>query len=230
MTLAKFLRHQTLELLHREAETSVLVERLETANQDLAVINRHLENLAATDALTNVANRRAFDLAAAREWRRLSREALPLSLIILDVDHFKLYNDFYGHPAGDACLRTIASAAASVIKRPGDLLARYGGEEFAIILPATPADGAFQIAEQVRRAIAEHALPHDASPFSHVTVSAGVACLLPDESSAMEQLTARADAALYRAKRGGRNRVYVVEPEASTAEPASAMEPVAAGV
>ena len=226
--LTKFLYRQTLELLQREAEKSILVERLETANQELAVINRHLQALAATDALTNVANRRAFDLAVTREWRRLSREALPLGMIILDVDHFKSYNDLHGHPAGDACLRTIIAAAASVIKRPTDLLARYGGEEFAVILPATYLDGAVQIAEQLRRVIAEHAVPHDASPFSHVTVSVGVACMLPNEHSVIEQLTARADAALYMAKRGGRNRVYAVELGDSGPEAIPGLQPAVA--
>lgn len=217
-TSSKFFNHKMRTLLLREAEKSDLVQQLEAANQEMAVINRHLEALAGTDALTDVANRRTFDLAAAKEWRRLSREAAPMAMILLDVDHFKKYNDRYGHPAGDACLRTVAAAAGSEVCRPGDLLARYGGEEFVVILPATLPAGALVVAEQIRLAVMNRQLAHDAAPLGYVTVSVGVAVMWPDERSVVEQLTARADAALYMAKRSGRNRVYEVGPSVEPAD------------
>ena len=206
-----FLYRQTLKLFRQDQEKADLLVRLEAARQDLEVINRHLETLAAMDALTGVANRRAFDLTSAQEWLRAAREARPMSLLLLDIDHFKAYNDFYGHQAGDACLKMVAATAASVLRPPGDLLARYGGEEFAVVLPGSDLDGAMQVAGEILAAIADRALPHDASAFGLVTVSIGAACLVPSADSSAESLTARADAALYAAKRGGRNRVHAAE-------------------
>jgi diguanylate cyclase (GGDEF)-like protein len=211
MELTKFLHRKTLLLLQQDEEKSTLVASLELAKQELEVINQHLETLVATNALTGVANRRAFEMEAAREWRRCGREQAPMSLLLLDVDHFKAFNDFYGHQAGDDCLREVAAAAAAAIHRPGDLLARYGGEEFAIILPRTSLDGAVAIAEQVRAGIQTRALIHDASDLGQITVSIGVACLTPKPEAPVEQLTALADAALYTAKRSGRNRVHAAE-------------------
>nr|WP_294528291.1 diguanylate cyclase [uncultured Rhodopila sp.] len=202
-----FLYRQTVKLFRSDHEKADLLVRLEAAKQELVVINRHLETLVATDALTGVANRRAFDLTSAREWLRTAREATPMSLLLLDIDHFKAFNDFYGHQAGDACLRTVATAAASVLRRPGDMLARYGGEEFAVILPGIGLDGAVGIAEQIRTVIAHRRIAHDPSTLGYVTVSIGAACLTPSAESTVETLTARADAALYAAKRRGRNRV-----------------------
>jgi two-component system chemotaxis family response regulator WspR len=186
------------------------------------VINRHLETLAAMDALTGVANRRAFDLTSAREWLRAARDGAPMSLLLLDIDHFKAFNDFYGHQAGDACLKAVAAAAASVIRRPADMLARYGGEEFAVILPGIGLEGAVEMAEQIRAAIAHRHFPHDASALGHVTVSIGAACVRPGVGSAVESLTAQADAALYAAKRYGRNRVRA--PEGVRTEPGVAAD------
>lgn len=210
--LITFFNGQTRTILFQQAEKTRLVGQLEAANQDLALMNRQLEALATTDALTGVANRRSFDLVAVREWQRLKREQLPLAMIMMDVDHFKMFNDRYGHPAGDACLRGVALAAESVLKRPADLLARYGGEEFAIILPATETPGALHIAESVRAAIEAEAVPHDASPYGRVTVSVGVAVIYPAEATTLAQLISCADTALYLAKRGGRNAVHVIEP------------------
>lgn len=134
-----------------------------------------------------------------------------MSLLLLDVDSFKAFNDFYGHQAGDDCLREVAAAARSAIRRAGDLLARYGGEEFAVILPRTPLDGAIVIAEQILAAIRDRGLPHDASSFGQVTASIGAACMTPLLDQGVEQLTAMADAALYTAKRRGRDRVHAAE-------------------
>jgi diguanylate cyclase (GGDEF)-like protein len=215
LELTRFLNQKTLRLLRQDEEKSALVASLEATRQELEVINQHLKTLAATDALTGVANRRAFDLEAVREWRRCAREQAPLSLLLLDVDHFKAFNDFYGHQAGDDCLREVATTVASAVHRPGDLLARYGGEEFAVILPRTDLDSAVVIAEQMRAAILARALIHDASEPGVVSISIGAACLTPGPETRMEQLTALADAALYTAKRSGRNRVHAAATQAA---------------
>jgi diguanylate cyclase (GGDEF)-like protein len=226
LALARFLHRQALQLLIQDEEKTELVNRLERAkreaeaiSQHLEVANRHLETLAATDALTGVANRRVFDLTAALEWRRAIREQTPMSMLLMDVDHFKAYNDFYGHQAGDTCLREVAATIRSSLHRPGDLLARYGGEEFAVVLSNTELDGAARVAGDLLAAIAGRRLLHEASAFGHVTVSIGAACIPPQADAAVEQLTALADAALYAAKRGGRNRVHAVEQ--ATVDPAT---------
>jgi diguanylate cyclase (GGDEF)-like protein len=207
LALTSFLNRQTLQLLLRDEEKSELVARLESAKQELELINHHLETLAATDALTGVANRRAFDLESAREWRRCAREHAAMSMLLLDVDHFKAFNDFYGHQAGDICLREVAATTLSALRRSADMLARYGGEEFVVILPRTTLEGAMVIGAAVLAAMAARSLVHDASPFGIVTVSIGAACLDPNPDEPVERLIALADAALYAAKRGGRNQV-----------------------
>lgn len=208
LALIKGLHGMTYQLLLKEKEKTDLVDRLEIANQDLEVINQHLETLVATDALTNVANRRAFDLTSAREWRRASREQIPMAMLLLDIDHFKAFNDFYGHQAGDDCLRQVAITIDSTVRRPGDLLARYGGEEFAVILPGIDLEGAVLVGEQILQALTNRALAHDASSFGYVTVSIGAAAMIPQHDTNVERLTAQADAALYAAKRRGRNRIH----------------------
>ena len=227
LALTKTLHEQTLKLLVQQQEGSDLADRLTIANQDLEVVNQHLETLVATDALTGVANRRAFDLTSAQEWRRSAREQTPLSLLIMDVDHFKAFNDLYGHQAGDQCLQQVAAAAASAIRRPGDVLARYGGEEFAIILPNTYLEGAISVAEAIVAAIEARNLAHDGSTFGRVTVSIGAAGTMPDHEDRVERLTGAADAALYVAKRSGRNRVHATEtpgaaPSVSSSQPMDA--------
>ncbi|MDO9713623.1 diguanylate cyclase [Paracraurococcus sp. LOR1-02] len=175
-------------------------------------LERRLAALARTDGLTGLPNRRAFDEALALEWSRARRESTPVSLLLLDVDRFKLFNDTYGHPAGDACLRAVAGAVASAVHRPADLVARYGGEEIVVLLPNTSAAGAEMLAEQVRAAVEAVGLTHTANlPSSVVTVSVGVATALPaaDPDLFAEALLAAADAALYSAKHSGRNRVTV---------------------
>ncbi|QCG97125.1 PleD family two-component system response regulator [Azospirillum sp. TSA2s] len=167
-----------------------------------------LRSLSFLDGLTGIANRRRFDEAMAREWRRCARSHLPLSLVILDVDHFKAYNDQYGHQAGDECLRIVAEVLAERARRPSDLVARYGGEEFVCLLPETDGPGATRVAEGFRAAVAERRIPHAQSPVApFVTISLGVATVIPSAESSPEKLAEMADQLLYRAKRTGRNRV-----------------------
>ncbi|PWC46670.1 diguanylate cyclase [Azospirillum sp. TSA6c] len=167
-----------------------------------------LRSLSFLDGLTGIANRRRFDDAMAREWRRCARSNLPLSLIILDVDHFKAYNDHYGHQAGDECLRMVAELLSDRAKRPSDLVARYGGEEFVCLLPETDGPGAVRVAEGFRTGVAECRIPHAQSPvIPYVTISLGVATVIPSADGSPEQLAEMADQLLYRAKRTGRNRV-----------------------
>jgi len=167
-----------------------------------------LQNLAARDSLTGIANRRSFDSALLLEWARAQRENQPISLILADVDFFKRYNDNYGHPQGDECLRRVAGTIAASILRPTDLAARYGGEEFAIVMPNTDAAGAVTVAERVAAHIRELCLPHAYSDVAeHVTASIGVATWQPTKSEVPSVLIEAADKALYAAKHSGRNRL-----------------------
>ena len=178
----------------------------------LQAANQELERLAHMDGLTQLANRRSFDNCLAQEWRRLAREHQPLTLILCDVDFFKLYNDTYGHQAGDDCLRNVACAVSTVLKRPGDLASRYGGEEFAVILPNTPLAGAVHVAADIRAAVRQLAMPHSASSISpFVTLSIGVASVVPKRHFSSMALLTAADCALYKAKQTGRDRVCVEE-------------------
>ncbi|MEG4069260.1 diguanylate cyclase [Microcoleus sp. Pol11C2] len=163
--------------------------------------------IAATDGLTQVANRRCFDERLQSEWHRLMQGKQPLSLIMLDVDYFKRYNDLYGHQGGDTCLVKLAKAAAAAVKRSTDLFVRYGGEEFAALLPSTDAAGAIAVAESMRQAIRHLAIPHEQSDVSAiVTVSMGIATVIPTAETSPDELVAVADRALYDAKRQGRDR------------------------
>ncbi|MFC5355883.1 diguanylate cyclase [Azospirillum himalayense] len=167
-----------------------------------------LRTLSFNDGLTGIANRRRFDEVFLREWRRCGRAQLSLSLIMLDVDQFKPYNDHYGHQAGDECLRAVAQLLAEQMMRPGDLIARYGGEEFVCLLPETDEDGAVQVAERLRQTVAERRMPHAVSHVAdHITISLGVATARPTLDDTPERLTQLADGLLYEAKRAGRNRV-----------------------
>ena len=164
---------------------------------------------AMVDAGTGIANRRALDQTLASEWSRARRIGRPVGFLLIDVDHFKAYNDHHGHPAGDRCLRAVASLAAEQARRPNDLAARFGGEEFALVLPHTDLDGARQVGEAIRGAIASAQLPHGRSPVApHVTVSIGIHAAVPgDETGETAGLVEAADRALYAAKRSGRDRV-----------------------
>ncbi|MEH2366039.1 PleD family two-component system response regulator [Nostoc sp.] len=175
--------------------------------QKLEAVNLELQRLVTIDGLTQVANRRRFEEYFSQEWQRLKREQRPLSLILCDVDFFKLYNDTYGHRVGDRCLQKIAQAIKDMIKRPGDLVARYGGEEFAVILPNTDTKGAIHVADQICHAVRALAIPHQNSQVSsHVTISVGFTTEIPQPDSDLEEMIAAADRALYQAKAAGRDR------------------------
>ncbi|WP_228056630.1 diguanylate cyclase [Microcoleus sp. LEGE 07076] len=187
--------------------------------QQLQAANLKLERLATLDALTQLANRRRFDQYLEIEWRRQAREQTPLSLILCDIDSFKSYNDTYGHPGGDECLRQVAGAIGNAVDRPSDLVARYGGEEFAVILPNTDIQGAVRVAEHIQLKIAALQLPHAGSQVSqYVTVSLGVASMVPAFESAASILIASADRALYEAKGLGRDRIQVYQPDPTSAK------------
>jgi len=178
-------------------------------------LKRHrdlLEHLSEVDGLTGIANRRRFDSSLASEWQRGTRSRSSLALLMLDVDEFKAYNDYYGHADGDQCLRRIAATMRGALRRPADLAARYGGEEFAGILPDTDMDAAAGMAERIRAGVEELAISHDRSWVAPVvTVSIGVASAVPRSDHEPLSLVARADVHLYRAKRSGCNRVCVEE-------------------
>jgi diguanylate cyclase (GGDEF)-like protein/PAS domain S-box-containing protein len=166
-----------------------------------------METLAVMDALTGLSNRRRFDQCLATEWRRALRDRKPLSMLLIDADLFKSFNDSYGHLSGDSCLKQIAEAALSVVTRPGDLVARFGGEEFAVILPNTGNQGALLVANEICAAMRRCNLSHNGSPYGIMTVSAGCATMVPKLGQHGEDLIQMADEALYKAKRAGRNRV-----------------------
>jgi diguanylate cyclase (GGDEF)-like protein len=181
-------------------------------SQQLQVAYRELELTSQRDGLTGVANRGSFDVQMQREAGRAKRSRTALSVVLVDVDWFKRYNDQFGHPAGDACLRKVAQALQSACRRPADIVARYGGEEFVLLLPETPVEGARQVAETARAAVLACAIAHASSAgVEHVSISAGVASAAPGDDISPERLIAAADAALYRAKDLGRNRVVVAD-------------------
>ena len=169
-------------------------------------VEEYLSNLAIHDGLTGIYNRRYFDETLAREWKRTKREKSPLSLIMLDIDYFKKYNDTYGHQAGDGCLIKVATAISGALRRPADMAARYGGEEFAVILPNFELENATQFGETIRAKIEALKIEHrqsDVNPF--ITASLGLACIVPSSKSSPRELIEAADKALYSAKNNSRN-------------------------
>ncbi len=206
--LVALVEERTAQLSDANAALEERTRQVSEANTALEEANRQLTDLSHRDALTGIANRRHFETVLDSEWRRAARTGSPLSLLMADVDSFKAYNDTYGHPAGDACLKQVAYALQSGLRRAGDLLARYGGEEFVVILPDMPLDQAAAMAEELRLRLRAMQIPH-AAAFSApvVTVSFGAAVCRPQEGGTPAGLVAAADRALYRAKKAGRNRV-----------------------
>ena len=211
----------SLVLIALLIENGRLYALLGRAHERMQQRANELERRSAQDGLTGVANRRHFDLMLGREWRRAQRSGLPLSLLMLDVDFFKHFNDRYGHIAGDHCLKAVSAVLAGCTRRASDVVARYGGEEFAVLLPDTASDDARLLAEAMCAAVRERAVPHEDSSVSPVvTVSVGVATFNPAPGMGSRatvrsaQLVDAADHALYRAKDGGRNRVVVADASA----------------
>ena len=212
-------RWRTVALRKRQRELEQVVEertrelrganeRFAEVNLELEGANRTLEQLSLVDGLTGVSNRRHFDDRLRAEWSRATRSGKPVALALFDVDHFKAYNDTYGHQAGDRCLVQVAGALGNAARRPGDVVARYGGEEFVVLLPGADLAAAAAYTENLRGRVEALALAHESSSAaSHVTVSAGVAASVPTAQTQAATLVAAADAALYAAKREGRNRV-----------------------
>ncbi len=197
-----------------------LADKVAERTARLEQLNQELQGLADRDGLTGVANRRRGDTYLAEVWTRLRREREPLSVIMLDVDHFKAFNDNYGHQAGDDCLMTIAETVRAQLLRPADLIARYGGEEFILILPNTDHNGVVQVGEKIRRAVEKLAITHaHSSADAVVTVSAGTATIVPTGEKGAEHLLREADIALYKAKQMGRNQVQAAPaPTIATAQ------------
>lgn len=205
-------KNEELLRLNRELDARVAdrTQLLNEANHRLAEANRRLAQLAITDGLTELYNHRHFHERLAKEVERSNRTGLPLSLLMIDVDHFKHYNDLNGHPAGDSVLRRVAQLLSEG-RRLNDAVARYGGEEFAVLLVDTPRDAAGRLAEQLRLRVADEDFPNGAAqPLGRLTISVGVACF-PDDAATSDALVAAADDALYRAKRHGRNRVELAQ-------------------
>lgn len=188
-----------------------LTEQLNQANEQLNHANEELHLVSMTDGLTGIANRRLFDESLAREWRRCARIQKPISIVMLDVDYFKKFNDRYGHQAGDECLKAVAREVASSVPRASDLAARYGGEEFVLILGETDEEGARSVANRIRLLVAGLKAVNEDSPHHYVTVSCGISTILPSDDKPVERLVKSADNALYLAKKQGRNTVAYLD-------------------
>ena len=202
------LRTLQVQLIEKNTELEQEVGQRKKAEEELRQANLELKKLVNVDGLTGVANRRYFELTLKKEWSRLQREKLSLSLIMSDIDYFKPYNDYYGHIEGDKCLRQVAQTIQGTVKRSADLVARYGGEEFAVILPNTNLVGAMEVAENIKLAVSNLEIPHDGSDVSkYVSLSLGVSSIIPllNGEVSPEFLKNTADEALYQAKKHGRN-------------------------
>ena len=201
-------QEELLLRLARCVERIELEEALRKSMEDLAASNQELQRLSSLDGLTGIANRRYFDEYLEREWSLAVRNNIAMALIFIDADYFKLFNDVYGHQAGDDCLRKGARTINEPLKRPADFAARYGGEEFVVLLPGTEAAGAANLANEIRLRVEELEIPHTgSSAHKHVTISVGVGLMTPARNSLSSELIKIADEALYKAKSNGRNRV-----------------------
>ena len=197
--MQKQIQEQNIHLLDE-------IEERKRTEKALAKANLKLERLATMDGLTMIPNRRQFDDFLQQEWKRLTREQAPLSMILCDIDYFKYYNDAYGHVAGDKCLKQVAQGIDRAVKRPADLVARYGGEEFAVILTNTEIDGALKVAEEIQKEIGNLKIPHAQSIVAeYVSLSIGVGSKVPDWSGGPETFINEVDQCLYQAKEAGRN-------------------------
>ncbi len=198
--------------IRRVMEKHLLKQRYIRLLEELQRKNRELERLSFLDGLTGIPNRRYFDQTVRREWRRTRREGLRLSLIMIDIDFFKAYNDALGHLQGDDCLRRVSRTLEASLKRPGDMAFRYGGEEFAVILPGTDAAGAMAVAQKIQEAVGALSIPHPRSEIGDtITISLGLTTSPPESPEDREEFIARADAALYAAKQDGRNRITAAD-------------------
>ncbi|MCE9657481.1 MAG: diguanylate cyclase [Burkholderiales bacterium] len=220
----KGLEAGAVDFIAKPVSEALLLARVRTQLR-IKHLTDELRNIASIDGLTGVVNRRGFEESLQREWLAAMRDGTPMSLLLIDVDHFKLYNDRYGHPAGDACLRSVAQAMRDKLQRPGDLVARYGGEEFVVLLSRTPRAGAEHVAHRMLDAVEALGISHESSPTSgHLTVSIGIGCYDTDSACWIEQsgesrlvstpqhgasdLVRSADLALYAAKGGGRAQAW----------------------
>jgi diguanylate cyclase (GGDEF)-like protein len=189
-----------------------MARKLAVREEELQIANQHLEELASLDGLTGLANRRGFDRQLEREWRRAAERRQPLALMMIDIDHFKLFNDRYGHVRGDACLRAVGETLSLVALEEAVLVARYGGEEFTLLLPGLDLERTAALAEEARKAIEDLLITHAEAPCGLVTISIGVESLIPDQKQPAADLVEAADRALYTAKRRGRNMVVAQIP------------------
>lgn len=225
-TYSRRLQQELDEQVRLRGEITLANQGLETKVQqrtaELQAANQQLEIASNTDGLTGLSNRHKFDQVWAQEWQRAVRQGLPLAVVMIDVDHFKTYNDHFGHPAGDECLRRLAAVLARSVRRAGELAARYGGEEFVVVLPGVDENGALQEAERIRTEVFQLRIPHGGSSAAPVvTVSLGVAARVPQRAEGLYQLLQEADDALYQAKNSGRNRVCVVPAKNLSSPPPS---------
>lgn len=208
--LKQKLMEQNQKLLQQNSQLKKEVQIRQQAEENLQTVNRQLQNLASCDSLTTLANRRHFDQYFAHTWKQMMQAQQPLSLLLCDLDYFKNYNDNYGHPAGDICLKLVAQALNRSVSNTQDLVARYGGEEFAIILPNTDLQGALKVAKTIQEEIQRLKINHNYSMVnSIVTLSIGISCQIPQPDKSAEHLLEITDQALYEAKEQGRNQYCV---------------------
>jgi len=212
MVSARRMGDSLSESLSLQYENTQMVSSLSESNQELQFANEKLETLTLEDSLTGLHNRRYFEMQLESEWKRETREQKVLTLMIIDIDYFKLYNDTYGHAEGDVCLKKVAQVLQSCLNRSADIIARIGGEEFVVMLPSVEVNGALTLAQQMREQLQAAALTHATSPLcENVTVSIGIASVIPGDNVTALGLFKAADKALYKAKAKGRNQVLIGE-------------------